>query len=194
MLDMTTMSRDLTSTEQYFDQEITPRHSQLVDGEMVVDVPTEGHRVVVSRVLQALNEWAGAVDGRGEATVGMNLLIDERNVFSPDIAYLGGDRVLPDGIQHIDGTPDLAVEVRSLSTWCFNVGPKLRSYERLGLPELWLVDSPVASILVFRRSDPQVSEFDVALEITRGELLTSPLLRRFELPVDDIFAPLRSRD
>jgi Uma2 family endonuclease len=70
----------------------------------------------------------------------------------------------------------------------------MRSYERLGLPELWLVDSPVASVLVFRRSDPQVPEFDVALEITRGELLTSPLLRRFELPVDDIFSPLRSRD
>jgi Uma2 family endonuclease len=182
------------TTEEYFERAMTRRHSQLVDGEVVADMPTEGHRVVVSRVLQALNEWAGAAYGRGEATLGMNLVIDERNVFSPDIAYLRGDRILPDGIQHIDGTPDLAVEVRSLSTWRYNVGPKMRSYERLGLPELWLVDSPVASVLVFRRSDPQLPEFDVALEITRGELITSPLLRRFELPVDDIFAPLRSRD
>jgi Uma2 family endonuclease len=98
------------STEEYFERALTRRHSQLVDGEVVADMPTEGHRVVVSRVLQALNEWARAAYGRGEATLGMNLVIDERNVFSPDIAYLRGDRILPDGIQHIDGTPDLAVE------------------------------------------------------------------------------------
>jgi Uma2 family endonuclease len=191
---MTTTSRELMSTEEYFERAMTRRHAQLVGGEVVVDAPTEGHRVVVSRVLEALNEWSRAAYGRGEATLGMNLVIDERNVFTPDIAYLGGDRRLPDGIEHIDGTPDLAVEVRSLSTWRYNVGPKMRSYERLGLAELWLVDSPVASVLVFRRSDPQAPGFDVALEITRGESITSPLLRRFELPIDDIFAPLRSRD
>jgi Uma2 family endonuclease len=188
---MTTAARELMTI-----QELSPvrPYSQIIDGEMVFDEPTEGHRVVVSRVLEALNEWAGTFPGRGDAALGINLVIDERNVFAPDIAYLRGDRSFPDGIQHIDGTPDLAVEVRSLSTWRYNVGAKMRSYERLGLPELWLVDSPVASVLVFRRSDPHVPEFDVALEITRGELITSPLLRRFELPVDDIFAPLRSRD
>lgn len=37
--------------------------------------------------------------------------------------------------------PQLAVEVRSESTWRFDVGPKKRVYEEAGLGEQWLVDT-----------------------------------------------------
>jgi Uma2 family endonuclease len=188
---MASTVRELMSTQEYFP---TRPYSQLIDGEVVQDEPTEGHRVVVTRILQALNDWAEAVPRRGAAFTGLTVRLDECNVFGPDVAYVRGDRLPPERIHYIDGPPDLAVEVRSLSTWRYNLGPKLRSYERFGLPELWLVDAPVGSVLVFRRSDPSASDFDVALEYTRAESLASPLLRFFDLPIDSIFAPLRPRD
>jgi Uma2 family endonuclease len=80
------------------------------------------------------------------------MLMDEHNVFGPDISYLREERVPTEDVHHIDGPPDLAVEVRSPSTWRYNVGKKMRSYERLGLPELWLVDSPAATVLVYPRT------------------------------------------
>ena len=84
--------------------------------------------------------------------------------------------------------PDLAVEVRSPSTWRYDVGAKKDGYERHGLPELWLVDTEARSVLVYRRERAQSATFDVSLEVGAGEQLTSPLLPGFALPVDEIFS------
>jgi Uma2 family endonuclease len=91
-------------------------------------------------ILHALHDWTAAETGRGEVFIPINVLMDEHNMFGPDISYLREDRVPTEDVHHVDGPPDLAVEVRSSSTWLYNVGKKMRSYERLGLPELWLVD------------------------------------------------------
>jgi Uma2 family endonuclease len=179
------------TAEQYFESVPTRHYSQLIDGEVVMDEPTVRHQVVVMRILRALQDWTWAVPGRGEVYIPINVLMDEHNVFGPDLSYLREDRVPTDDVHHIDGPPDLAVEVRSPSTWRYNVGKKMRSYERRGLPELWLVDSPVATVLVYRRSRRDVPDFDVALELTRGESLTSPLLPGFALALDEVFAPQR---
>ncbi len=62
------------------------------------------------------------------------------------------------------------------------------TYERHGLPELWLVDTQSESVLVYRRSSPSAPELDVALELAAGEALTSPALPGFSLPVAELFA------
>jgi Uma2 family endonuclease len=67
--------------------------------------------------------------------------------------------------------------------------PTLLHQEQHGLPELSLVDTVADEILVFRRSMPAAPEFDVSLELARGDKLTSPQLPGFELPLDDLFAP-----
>jgi Uma2 family endonuclease len=81
----------------------------------------------------------------------------------------------------------LAVEIRSPSTWRYDVHVKMRTYERYGLPELWLVDTNAGTVLVFRRSSPEASEFDLALEVEAEETLTSPLLPDFTLEVGSLF-------
>jgi Uma2 family endonuclease len=85
--------------------------------------------------------------------------------------------------------PDLCVEIRSASTWRFDIGAKKRVYESGGLPELWLVDDAAEAVLAYRRSDPESETFDVALELRRGESLTSPQLPGFELSIDELFKP-----
>ncbi|MDQ3719269.1 MAG: Uma2 family endonuclease [Actinomycetota bacterium] len=81
----------------------------------------------------------------------------------------------------------MVAEVRSPSTWRYDVGAKKSSYERSGLPELWLVDTAADEVLVFRRSTPGATRFDVALELGRGEALESPLLPGFRLALDELF-------
>jgi len=83
--------------------------------------------------------------------------------------------------------PDLAVEVRSPSTWRYDIGLKKGAYERHGLPELWLVDTDADAVLVFRRSEPTAPTFDVSLELAREDDLRSPLLSGFVLPVAALF-------
>ena len=72
--------------------------------------------------------------------------------------------------------------------WRYDVGAKRAVYERGGLPELWLVDDRAQSVLVYRRSAPAEPTFDVALELARGETLTSPQLPGFALSLDELFA------
>ena len=88
----------------------------------------------------------------------------------------------------IEGLPDLVVEVRSPSTWRYDVGRKKRRYEEGGVAELWLVDT-VGVVLAYRRSEPSVPTFDVELELDEAAVLTSPLLPGFSLPVREIFEP-----
>jgi len=83
--------------------------------------------------------------------------------------------------------PELVVEVRSPSTWRFDVGAKKDNYELAGVAELWLVDTEAEVVLVFRRSTPRNARFDLSLDLGIDEALTSPLLPGFELAVSEIF-------
>ena len=73
------------------------------------------------------------------------------------------------------------------STWRYDVGVKKRTYERLGLAELWLVDTASDTVLVYRRSSAEAAEFDVELELEVGESLTTPLLPGFSVDLAALF-------
>ena len=73
------------------------------------------------------------------------------------------------------------------STWRFDIGRKKDNYERIGVGELWLVDTAADAVYVFRRSRPDVPRFDVSLDFNPDEVLTSPLLPGFALSVARIF-------
>ena len=160
----------------------------LVDGELVVTKPTVEHQDVVGRVYFALAKWIEAHDGRGFVIHEIDILIDDLNVYEPDVLwYAEGRRPARHDLAPYP-MPELAVEVRSPSTWRYDVGAKKAGYERKGLPELWLVDPRVGEVLVFRRSRPDAPRFDVSIELATGDVLESPLLEGFALPLDALFA------
>lgn len=59
---------------------------------------------------------------------------------------------MPSDGAYLDFVPDLAVEVRSPSTWRYDTTVKFRLYEVAGVGEVWLVDTASKSVLVSRRS------------------------------------------
>ncbi len=159
----------------------------LVAGEVVVNDPTALHGEIVEELLFALGSWVRAEPGRGRVAVPRDVKLDDLNVFAPDILWYAEGRVPPRRSPPPYPMPDLAVEVRSPSTWRYDTGAKKAAYERHGLPELWLVDTAADVVLAFRRSAVSVPTFDVALELGRGDQLESPLLARFSLAVGDLF-------
>ena len=181
----------LTSTrltaEEYFALPPTDKRTQLIDGEIVVNEPTVRHQRVTGEIYLLLTMWLRDNPGHGEAGIPVDLHLDDRNVFAPDVWWVPEEARPARDAKRIVGPPALAVEVRSPSTWRYDVGAKRRTYERLGLAELWLVDTESDSVLVYRRSSTESPEFDVALELGAGECLTTPLIPGFEIDLGELF-------
>lgn len=159
-----------------------PAGSELVDGVVYEMDPAFDHQELVSRLLIALRVWVEG-SGLGRAGLGGNWVLSDGHVYKPDVWWKAQR---PRGVRH-DGPPELAIEVRSPGTWALDVGPKPKQYEAAGTAELWLVDTPSSTVLVFRRDDSGPGFAD-AVEFGPGAALGSPLLPGFTLAVDALFA------
>lgn len=179
-------SRRLTADE-FFALDLPERHVQLINGEIVVNEPSLRHQRITAELFHLITLWCRAEPGRGEAGMPVDVHLDDRNVYAPDVWWVREERVPGRDARRIVGAPDLAAEVRSPSTWRYDVGTKKRVYEQTGLPELWLVDTDADTVLVYRRSTREATEFDVALELGRGEQLTTPLLLGLSIDLDALF-------
>jgi Uma2 family endonuclease len=185
---MNAMLAQRMTADEYLAQPYDGTRTELVGGEVIVTEPSLRHQNITVILVTELRAWAQSVCGGGLATVPIDVKLDERNVFAPDVLWYSDRRKPPLDADRPDPTPDLVVEVRSPSTWRYDVGAKWFAYERAGLSELWLVDTVARTIIVCRRSDPSVGTFDVLLDIAEGERLTSPQLPGFALDVASLFA------
>ena len=153
-----------------------PIGAELIDGVVHMNDPEFRHQKLCLRCVLALASWSEGPTGHGETGWGGNWILSDAHLYKPDVWWTATP---PEGTRH-DGPPDLAVEVRSPGTWQLDIGPKRDEYLRSGTKELWLVDTPARTVLVHRAGE--------ALEVGPGEQLTSPLLPRFSLPIDELFA------
>jgi Uma2 family endonuclease len=176
------------TAERYYDVTVEGDRKQLVDGRIVVNEPKTVHALLQMRLGAALHAWTQGAEGRGLALMPTDVRMDDYNVYGPDLLWFREERVPADLDAYPEHVPDLCVEVRSPSTWRYDVGTKKRVYEEGGLGELWLVDDAAETVLVYRRSGPGAPTFDVALELGRGEALASPLLPGFALSIDELLA------
>jgi len=163
------------------------RRRELIDGEVVVNEPTWMHNRSQTALVYALGAWSRAGERRGAAGVPLDVKLDSHNVHAPDVVWYRDGRVPLRDAQPPYAPPDIAVEVRSPSTWRLDVGVKKTTYERHGVAELWLVDTAADVVLAFRRSSPDAPTFDISEELAADATLTSPLLPGFALPVAEIF-------
>lgn len=182
-----------------------PRRSS--EGEVVVNAPTFPHQQVLRVLDHALEAWIRRSRRRSAmCRSGPKTLRSTRSLRTPSygIARYSSAVIVrrssPHGLWYADGhapardaqrpypMPDLAVEARSPSTWRYDIAAKKAAYERNGLPELWLIDPTTEDVFAFRRSTPKSSSFDIALELGRGDTLSSPQLPGFAVPLAALFA------
>ena len=175
------------TADEYFAVSVVGDKTQLVDGVMIVNDPTLLHNLAQVRILNALTNWIDAGQRRGFASTPTDVVVDRHNVFGPDVVWLSEEHVPARLDERIRGLPDLAVEVRSPSTWRYDIGKKRAAYERAGQRELWLVDTASRTVIVCRRTSKDAASFDIELELSEADVLTSPQLPGFSLPVERVF-------
>jgi Uma2 family endonuclease len=186
-MDAVTTAQPMTADE-FLALEPNERWRELIDGVVVVNEPSWMHNRRHSRLCFALETWVRGGPARGQVGLPADVALDERNVYAPDLLWYREGRApqLTDLSPY--PIPDLAVEIRSPSTWRYDIGVKKATYERHGVAELWLVDTAADVVLVFRRSAAEAPEFDTSEELGTDATLTSPLLPGFAVHVAEVFA------
>lgn len=181
-----TGTKRISADEYFATADDWPRSTELIDGEVVASTPSSRHQRILGFLYRRV-AWTEGGSGRGEVMIPFDVRLDDDHVYAPDLLWFSSGHVPAGDVPYVEGPPDLAVEVRSPSTWRFDIGVKKSVYERSGLPELWLVDTQADTVLVYRRSSPSSSTFDVALELAAGEQPTSPELDGFALDIVELF-------
>jgi Uma2 family endonuclease len=163
-----------------------PRRSELLCGEVIVNEPTVLHQHACLTVASALRVWVDGPNGRGTASLPLDLVLEEDVVLAPDALWFA-EPIALDSIR-APRPPELAVEVRSPSTWAHDVGRKRELYERHGVRELWLIDTTSKSVLRFARSTASSARFDIEEELEAKQTLKTSLLPGFSLAVERLFS------
>lgn len=163
------------------------QHLQLIDGEIVVTEPRFVHQRIVTWLMVEISLWIRGGPERGEV-ISAAARLSDRDVFVPDLMWLRAEHRPPGQADHLTVAPDLAVEVRSPSTWHKDRGRKRQVYETTGVAELWLVDPYEERVEILRRVSPDSAVFDEHLLLGASDTLTTPLLPGLVLDLATLFA------
>jgi Uma2 family endonuclease len=63
------------------------RRAQLIDGELVMNEPTRLHGHAQKTIIVALELWIREAPGRGVVCVPLDIRLNERNVYGPDVVW-----------------------------------------------------------------------------------------------------------
>src|SRR5680860_1382598 len=72
------------------------QRESLVDGEVVVNQPLPSHARVQVNLVYALESWIRAGSGRGQVATPLDVRLDDRNVFNPDVLWYAQGRAPTD--------------------------------------------------------------------------------------------------
>jgi len=115
----------------------------LEDGE--VTTPSADHERVVRSIFRVLDGWAIAHGGEAFAS-GLGVRMADGRLLVPDALLVTADHLDRIGSTHLDGAPDLVVEVSSHTTYRHDRIRKRRWYEDAGVAEYWFIDRDARTI------------------------------------------------
>src|SRR6476661_3948808 len=115
-----------------------------------------------------------------------DVLLSAYDVVQPDLFFISSERAAIAGSKNVQGAPDLVIEILSRSTQRLDGGAKLQAYERCGVREYWMFDLFKRGVQPWERTDGGLRPKPF-LSAVAGDVLASPLLPGFELPLAELF-------
>jgi len=156
---------------------------EIIGGQAVAMSPSPGsrHQKVCLRVGAALD---AALRGKPcEAFIAsLDVKLSNADIVQPDVLVVCDSHKITD--THIEGAPDVVVEIASPSTAAYDRLVKLRLYAKFGVKEYWIV-TPYPHLVEVLVVDGD--SYRIHGVFGRSDTLTSPTLTGLELPLDTIF-------
>lgn len=109
--------------------------------------PKPNHQKVSRRLFKLIDK---ATAGKGELFYApIDLYIDSKNVFQPDLVYLSSKHTASLTERGIEGPVDLVVEIISPSNSYTDRNQKKKKYLEFGVTEYWIVDPANQTIEIY---------------------------------------------
>lgn len=154
---------------------------ELLDGELVtMNDPLAVHQIVAGRLYAALLAWSDSRPEGGRVLLPVDTDVGPDTVFGPDVQWFSPERTLPSIRERPWPVGDLVVEVAAPSTARYDALVKAARYADAGAREVWLVDPAGPTVRVLRGAGRTPVVFST------GDVVSSPLLPGFALPVADL--------
>lgn len=186
------MAHPLSSTKfTYEDYLLFPsdgnRH-ELIDGEhFMTPSPITKHQKISRNLLGALYMFTQRKKCGHLFAAPMDVVLSDFDVVQPDLLFITNNRASIITEKNIQGPPDLVIEILSESSRKTDEMIKRKLYERYRVSEYWIVDPELESVKIYRFSDKGYSRI-AELSVETNDMLASPLLPDWQLPLSHIFA------
>jgi Uma2 family endonuclease len=152
MPDMDTTHLDRSkewTVEEFLLLNETNTFCELVNSELIMSPsPTPYHQFICSNlndILKAAAKKTGAICYFSP----IDLFIDSRTVYQPDLLYLSKENRRFVSVRGIEGVPDIVVEIISPTNALMDRNIKRITYQRIGVKEYWLVDPDKKTLEVY---------------------------------------------
>ena len=160
-----------------------PPYCQLINGELIKNpTPEVIRQKVAGRLLYLLHKLEKETKISTVIHL-IDLYLDEKNVFQPDIVVLLKEGKAKVEERGIFGPPDVVVEILSPPTAYYDLIVKKEVYERVGVKEYWLLDSNRKTFEIYKNTEEGFKLTSQAKE--KGKVLSEIL--ELEIDLKEIF-------
>ncbi|TEU13553.1 MAG: Uma2 family endonuclease [Anaerolineales bacterium] len=186
MTETVTAETLLLTYEDYRQLPDDGKRYELIEGEMhMIAAPTTEHQRISFNLTVAIGTHVREQSLGSLFVAPADVVLSRWDVVQPDILFVSKDREMVITDTHVDGPPDLVIEILSPSTVSLDQLVKRQLYARHGVCEFWLVSPEAGTIEVLELHE---GAYRRRALVGRGDTITSRILEGLELAIDEIFA------
>ena len=165
----------------------TDERLELFDGVLyVMSTPTKDHQFVMYWIRHFFEVYLDGFEfppAEVHHDITTILSIELQRAVEPDNVVILAGRADIGGVRHVEGVPDIVVEILSTDR-NHDLVFKRRIYAEVGVREYWIFDPRNDTILPLELHDGQYQERPT---LTAADTLGTPLLPGLAIPLADIF-------
>jgi Uma2 family endonuclease len=160
---------------------------EIIDGEMIrKSAPTPMHQRISRKVMVIIDRFISEKKTGEIFQSPIDVYLDEYNKPQPDLVFVSESKkaiITNDGIV---GVPDLIIEIISPTSIIRDRIKKKALYEKMSVPEFWLIDPQYAAIEIYTLQNNRYELLSAATTL-EGELKSS-IFEGLAINLKDIFS------
>lgn len=158
---------------------------EILDRELLTgSLTSTKHQIVLLNLAISLSTFVEKNESGRVLITPIDLVLSKCEVVQPDIIFISTKNKQIIKSTHIEGVPDLVIEIISPGSAQRDRIIKRKIYTLHGVKEYWLVQPEKEQIQVLRL---EKGDFQSIAELTSEEILTLPLLSGLEIRLIDVF-------